>query len=146
MPLRVSYRIFFKNHFCGYNICDDVWGPLSGKGRGTPKFFQKSVSGGNVHRCWVYIGVAVYTVAYILWCVYWTVYVGVCIGAVADSVVFLAESAIDALWLARGQKFFQKSLFQVGYDAMCLYSMHLYMICGALEIGLYGSVVLGAVV
>ena len=49
--------------------------------------------------------------AYILWCIYWTVYVGVCIGAVADSVVFLAGSAYRCTVVGEGSEIFSKIAF-----------------------------------
>ena len=48
---------------------------------------------------------------YILWCIYWTVYVGVCIGAVADSVVFLAGSAYRYTMASEGSEIFSKIAF-----------------------------------
>ena len=75
MPLRVSYKIFSKITFVDIiYIYDDAWGPLLGKGRGTPRFFQKSV-----FRVGIGIGTRYATAGpYILGCIYWTVYVGVC--------------------------------------------------------------------
>ena len=49
--------------------------------------------------------------AYILGCIYWTVYVGVCIGAVADSVVFLAGSAYRYTMASEGSEIFSKITF-----------------------------------
>ena len=49
--------------------------------------------------------------AYILWRIYWTVYVGVCIGAVADSVVFLAGSAYRYTMAGEGSEIFSKIAF-----------------------------------
>ena len=49
--------------------------------------------------------------AYILWRIYWTVYVGVCIGAVADSVVFLAGSAYRYTMASEGSEIFSKIAF-----------------------------------
>ena len=57
----------------------------------------------------IYCGV--YTVVYILGCIYWTVYVGVCIGAVADSVVFLAGSAYRYTMAGEGSEIFSKIAF-----------------------------------
>ncbi len=57
----------------------------------------------------IYCGV--YTVAYVPWCVYWTVYVGVCIGAVADSVVFLVGSAYRCTVASEGSEIFSKIAF-----------------------------------
>ena len=57
----------------------------------------------------IYCGV--YTVAYILGCIYWTVYVEVCIGAVADSVVFLAGSAYRYTMASEGSEIFSKIAF-----------------------------------
>ena len=54
---------------------------------------------------------SVYTVVYILGCIYWTVYVGVCIGAVADSVVFLAGSAYRYTMASEGSEIFTKIAF-----------------------------------
>ena len=56
----------------------------------------------------VYCGV--YTVVYI----YWTVYVGVCIGAVTDSVVFLAGSAYRYTMASEGSEIFSK----IGFPGM----------------------------
>ena len=53
----------------------------------------------------------VYTGVYILRCIYWTVYVGVCIGAVADSVVFLAGSAYRCTMAGKGSEIFSKIAF-----------------------------------
>ena len=53
----------------------------------------------------------VYTVVYILGCIYWTVCVGVCIGAVADSVVFLAGSAYRYTMAGEGSEIFSKIAF-----------------------------------
>ena len=57
----------------------------------------------------IYCGV--YTVAYILDCVCWGVYVGVCIGAVTDSVVFLAGSAYRCTMASEGSEIFSKIAF-----------------------------------
>ena len=57
----------------------------------------------------IYCGV--YTVAYILGCIYWIVYVGVCIGVVADSVVFLAGSAYRYIMAGEGSEIFSKIAF-----------------------------------
>ena len=53
----------------------------------------------------------VYTVVYILGCIYWTVYVGVCIGAVTDSVVFPAGSAYRCTVAGEGSEIFSKIAF-----------------------------------
>ena len=57
----------------------------------------------------IYCGV--YTVVYILGCIYWTVYVGVCIGVVADSVMFLAGSAYRYTMASEGSEIFSKIAF-----------------------------------
>ena len=88
-------------------MCDDVWGPLSWKGRGTPKFFQKSV-----FRVGIDIGTRYATAGpYMLWCIYCGVYTGVCIGAVADSVVFPAGSAYRCTVAGEGSEIFSKIAF-----------------------------------
>ena len=46
-----------------------------------------------------------------LGCVCWGVYVGVCIGAVADSVVFLAGSAYRCTMAGKGSEIFSKIAF-----------------------------------
>lgn len=57
----------------------------------------------------IYCGV--YTVVCILWRIYWIVYVGVCIGAVTDSVVFLAGSAYRYTVASEGSEIFSKIAF-----------------------------------
>ena len=82
MPLRVSYRIFSKITFVDI-IYVMMFGVLY-QGRGTPKFFQKSVfrvgigigtryATAGPYMLWR-IYCSVYTVVYILDCVCWGVY------------------------------------------------------------------------
>lgn len=72
MPLRVSYKIFSKITFVDI-IYVMMFGVLY-QGRGTPKFFQKSV-----FRVGIDIGTRYATAGpYILWRIYCGVYIGLC--------------------------------------------------------------------
>ena len=66
-----------------------------------------------------------YILGYIYIYIYWTVYVGVCIGAVADSVVFLAGSAYRCTVVGEGSEIFSKIAFLMPNE-LCAYTGCIY--------------------